>query len=384
MKKRITWASICVLVIVVLIASISFSGCKTAATTETAAEATAAATTAAATTAAATTAAAETTAAAKPIRIVHMTVMLDHPYWRAQDATIVENAKEMGVELTTLNATNDATLQASQVDTVVLQKPDAVIFTAVDTGAGVALIKKMRDAGIHVVSNNRPILEGDIELQIVIDPIIMGMQSAQAFVDGAIEKYGKEKGDFLEIQGLLSDDNVTQWDLGFHQVFDKYPDMKLEIKNCEWDLVKATQEVTDAFTANPNWDGIWTQSDYLIPAVTPIVKDYPLSGEDGHVFWVSHSGDEYALEQVNEGFMDVTINMPVNDMAAISLDYAIKLVKGEEIVAGEVTQEGAKWSPSEIKEGPTGLQLFLASWPVTKADANDPNLWGNKFATGGE
>lgn len=324
------------------------------------------------------------TVEAEPIKIVHLTVMLDHPYWRAQDATIVEMAKELGVELTTLNATNDSTLQASQVDTIILQKPDAVIFTAVDTGAGVALIQRMRDAGIHVVSNNRPILDGDIDLQIVIDPVIMGMQSGEAFVNYAIEKYGEAKGDFLEIQGQLSDDNVTQWELGFKQVMDENPNMKWDVKNCDWDLVKATTQVTDAFTANPNWDGIWTQSDYLIPAVTPIVKDYPLSGEDGHVFWVSHSGDEFALEQVKEGFMDVTINMPVNDMAALSLEYAIKLVNGEEITAGTVTREGAKWSPSEIKEGPTGLQLFLASWPIDMTDAGDPNLWGNKFASGAE
>ena len=382
MQKRITWMSLSLMLIVVLIASISLYGCKT--TTETTAtETTAAETTATETTVAETTVA-ETTAEAGPIKIVHLTVMLDHPYWRAQDSTIVENAKELGVELTTLNATNDATLQASQVDTIILQKPDAVIFTAVDTGAGVALIKKMRDAGIHVVSNNRPILEGDIELQIVIDPVIMGAQSGEAFVNYAKEKYGEAKGDFLEIQGQLSDDNVTQWEVGFKQVMDQNPDMKWDVKNCDWDLVKATQQVTDAFTANPNWDGIWTQSDYLIPAVTPIAKDYPLSGEEGHVFWVSHSGDEFALEQVIEGFMDVTINMPVNDMAALSLEYAIKLVNGEEITAGEVTREGAKWSPSEIKEGPTGLQLFLASWPVTKADASDPNLWGNKFKSAAE
>ncbi|GEM_PF-6066783 len=380
MQKRITWLSFSLMLIVVLIASISLYGCATTETT--AAETTAAPETTAAETTAApeTTAAAETTAA-EPMEIVHMTVMLDHPYWIAQDETIHEMATELGINVTTLNATNDATLQASQVDSVILQMPDAVIFTAVDTGAGVAMIEKMRDAGIHVVSNNRPILEGDIELQIVIDPIIMGQQSGQAFVDSAMEKYGEAKGDYLEIQGLLSDDNVTQWEVGFANVMDQYPDMKWEVKNCEWDLVKATQQVTDAFTANPNWDGIWTQSDYLIPAVTPVVKDLPLAGEDGHVFWVSHSGDEFALEQVREGFMDVTINMPVNDMAALSLEYAIKLVNGEEIMAGQVTQEGANWSPSEIKEGPTGLQLFLASWPVTKENVDDPELWGNKFAT---
>ena len=84
-------------------------------------------------------------------------------------------------------------------------------------------------------------------------------------------------------------------------------------------------------------------------------------------------------KQIREGNMDVAINMPVNDMAALSLEYAIKLINGENVKPGEVTQEGAGWSPSQIIEGSTGLQLFINSWPVDKNNVDDTNLWGNLF-----
>jgi ABC-type sugar transport system substrate-binding protein len=207
----------------------------------------------------------------------------------------------------------------------------------------------------------------------------MGRQAAQAFVDFAKARYGSPKGNFLELQGQLSDDNVIQWEKGFKSVMDKYPNMKWNVQNTNWDLVRGTQQATDAFMANPNYDGVWTQSDFLIPAITPIVKDKPKSGEKGHVFWVSHSGDEYALHEVREGRMDVTINMPVNDMAALSLEYALKLVKGEKLRPGTVTRKGAPWSPSKIVKGENGLDFYLASWPVDKKTVNDPTLWGNVY-----
>lgn len=317
--------------------------------------------------------------AAGPVKIAYLTVILDHPYWRAQAVTVEEMAKKQGVELTVLNAANDPIKQASQVDTVILQKPDAVIFSAVDTGAGASLVAKMKAAGIPVVVNNRPIPGANYDIAIVIDPVLMGKQSAEAFVSFAKSRYGKAKGNFLEIQGQLSDDNVVLWEKGFKSVMEKHPEMKWNVQNCNWDLVRGTQQVADAFMASPNYDGIWTQSDFLIPAVTPVVKNKPKSGEKGHVFWVSHSGDDYALEEVRAGRMDVTINMPVNDMAALGLEYALKLVKGEKIRTGKVTRKGAAWSPSEIRQGEKGLDFYLASWPVDKKTVDDPTLWGNIF-----
>jgi ribose transport system substrate-binding protein len=314
-------------------------------------------------------------------KVAYLTVVLDHPYWRAQAAGIEALAKKLGVELSILNAANDPIKQASQVDSVILQKPDAVIFTAVDTGAGAALAAKIKAAGIHLIVNNRPIPGATYDLQIVIDPIAMGKQSAQAFVDFAKARYGSPKGTFLELQGQLSDDNVIQWEKGFKSVMDKYPNMKWNVQNTNWDIVRATQQAADAFMANPDYDGVWTQSDALIPAVTPIVRDKPKSGEKGHVFWVSHSADEYALSLIREGQMDMSVNMPVNDMAGLSLEYALQLVKGQKLRPGTVTRKGAPWSPSKIVKGEKGLDFYLASWPVTSKNADDPTLWGNLMKT---
>jgi hypothetical protein len=44
-----------------------------------------------------------------------------------------------------------------------------------------------------------------------------------------------------------------------------------------------------------------------------------------------------------------------------------------------VVQEGALWSPAQIKINADGTpELFLSTTSATEANVNDPGLWGNK------
>jgi hypothetical protein len=50
---------------------------------------------------------------------------------------------------------------------------------------------------------------------------------------------------------------------------------------------------------------------------------------------------------------------------------------GEEIVEGEVIQEGALWSPARIEASDVGPQLFLATTSVGPENVDDERLWAN-------
>jgi hypothetical protein len=54
-------------------------------------------------------------------------------------------------------------------------------------------------------------------------------------------------------------------------------------------------------------------------------------------------------------------------------------MNGEPIVEGEVTEEGALWSPAHIAINSDGTpELFLATTLVTPDNADDPALYGNQ------
>ena len=359
-------------------------GCK-----EEVAETTAAETTAAETTAAETTAAEETEAEVEeteaeeegPLKIYYVASdTTTHPFWRSQAESMADYAEELGVDLTILDAGNDTEQQTSQVETVVTQKPDAVIYCAVDTGVGVSHIAMMKEAGIPVVNNNRQVPEGTYDIQFAFNEVNGGATSAELVVDFLTEKYGEPKGKILEMQGALTDENSVLRSQGFYSVTDQYEDVMVLTRNTAWDLNKSASEALDAYQANPDIDAIYLQSDYLLPTILNIIEDKPQVGEEGHIYVISLSGDSLAVSLIRDKIIDCSLNMDVIQMALIALDFAIGLTEGVVPEVGSMIGEGEPWGPVEVMpaEG-GGVQMELKEYPITLENVDDPNLWGNQY-----
>jgi len=365
--------------ILIFTASLVFAGvsCK-----EEAAEVTTAEKTAAETTAAEITTVEETTAADEgPLEIYYVvTDTTSHPFWRAQAESMAAYAKELGVNLTILDAGNNTEQQTTQVESVVAKKPDAVIYCAVDTGVGVSHIAMMKDAGIPVVNNNRQVPEGAYDVEFSFDELSGAEASAQMIVDFLTDKYGEPKGKVLEMVGALTDENAVIRSRGIHNVVDKYEGIKVISVNTEWDLNKATTGALDAFQANLDIDAMYLPSDYLLPTILGLVEDKPKVGEEGHIYVVSLSGDSLVLSLIRDRIIDASFNMNVIQMALLSLDFAIDLTKGNAPKVGDIYEEDKPWGPIEVfKAEGGGVQMYIKEYPVILDNVNDPGLWGNQY-----
>lgn len=368
--KKITWGLVAVMVLSLLLVVV---GCKTqTAATTTAAEST---------TTAAETTAGETTKAGK-IKITFLITDTNHVYWTSQVDAMTKRAEELGVEFKVLNAKYDVNTQTSQVDTVILEKPDAVIYTAVDSGAAIAHLDKMKAAGIKVVNNNRHIAGGNYDVSIVLDELFHSTESAKRVIDFLTEKYGSPKGLVLEMHGALSDENAILRHQGFHSIIDAYDDIKVIVRNTEWNFDTAAKVALDAFQAHNDIDAVFLHSDFITPAMAPILDKYPKVGEKGHIYVVSSAGDPSTFPLIRNGEMDVTYNFDTLQLGILSIDLAMKLVNGEKIEAGEIFGENEKWGPVTSTAAPRGgVDILMKPYPVDKTNVDDPNLWGNIYAT---
>jgi ABC-type sugar transport system substrate-binding protein len=329
-----------------------------------------------------TTAAEETTAAPEePLKIYYIaTDTTTHPFWRAQAESMSEYAEEIGIDLTILDAGDDAEQQTSQVETVVAQGSDAVVYCAADTGVAVSHIAMMKEAGIPVVNNNRQVPEGEYDVQFAFNEVSGGATSATMVVDFLMDKYGEAKGKILELQGALTDENSVLRSEGFYSVTDTYEGVEVITRNTAWDLNKSASEALDAFQANPDIDAIYLQSDYLLPTILNIIEDKPKVGEDGHIYVISLSGDSLSLSLIREGTIDSSLNMDVIQMALISVDFAIDLTEGIIPEAGTTIEEDKPWGPVDVvaAEG-GGVKMELREYPVTIDNVDNPDLWGNIY-----
>ena len=83
----------------------------------------------------------------------------DHPVYQLLMQASQEAADELGnCEITFADGKNDATTQASQIDTFIAQDVDAIILTAAVSDPMLPSIKKINDAGIPLIIVDRRIL----------------------------------------------------------------------------------------------------------------------------------------------------------------------------------------------------------------------------------
>src|SRR5699024_10809189 len=112
-----------------------------------------------------------------------------------------------------------------QLEQLVSQDVDAIIFSTIDTDGIVPVVKKANDAGIPLSAFDRKSTKGDIKSFVRSDNIEMAEAAAQSIVDELEDKDGEPKGNIVNLQGLMTSTPGQERDEGFKNIIEKYPDI---------------------------------------------------------------------------------------------------------------------------------------------------------------
>lgn len=296
--------------------------------------------------------------------------------------SLVAAAQDKVWQVVTVNANGDAQKQNDDIDYFVSLGVDAIVAVPQDSAGICAGIEKATEAGIPFYTVDRSPSGCKINMTVLSDNRLGGQQSGQAVVDFLTKKYGEAKGKVLEITGDLGQNvGVLRRD-GFHDILDKVPTIQVIQKVGNWQADLGQNIVTDVATANPDLDAIYMHSDsvYMSGTISALKQMNMLfkRGEPGHVFLASVDGSPIGLQAIKDGWADESSTQPVPDFGIV-VNWIEKGLKGEPVAEGEVVQEGALWSPAQIKINEDGTpELFLSTTAATEANADDPGLWGNQ------
>jgi ABC-type sugar transport system substrate-binding protein len=294
---------------------------------------------------------------------------------------MLKGAQGKGWGVTPTNANFDAATQANQIDYFISLGVSAITVVPVDSQAICASAKKAKDAGIAFFTIDRAPIGCEIDMTVQSDNYMAGKQSAEAMVKLLTEKYGEPKGTVLELQGDLGQNVAQLRGGGFNDEMKKYPNIKVISKPTEWKAEKFSQATLDVVAAEAV-DGIYMHSDcvgtkVVLAALEQLGKKFP-AGDKNHIFLTGVDGCADALAAIRDGFSDEASSQPLPDFGVVIADYIQKVLNGEAIAEGTVTQDGALWSPAQIVKSETGFMMNLATTMVTKENAEDPALWGNQ------
>jgi ABC-type sugar transport system substrate-binding protein len=217
-------------------------------------------------------------------------------------------------------------------------------------------------------------------MTVLSDNYLAGQQSGEAVVAHLTEKYGEPTGTVLEITGDMAQNVAQLRGGGFQDVLTQYEGIDLITEIGAWDAAAGVDIVRDLASAE-DLDAIYMHSDCVYTPGTLQVLDelgkLVARGEDGHIFLAGVDACLQALDAIRAGYSDQASNQPIPDFGVVAADFIEKELAGEAVEAGEVTQDGALWSPARIEMSEIGPQLFLSTTSVGPDNVDDERLWGN-------
>ena len=309
----------------------------------------------------------------KPFKMGYSVGFLTDPFQAIQVDLTVAAAKQAGLEvLPVANANGDAGKQITDFHNLISEGARGLITVPTDSDAIVPALKFAAGRAVPVVAIDIAPAGGKVSMIVRADNTRMG--------EDACHLIGRQlggKGTVLSMMGDQATTNGRDRTAGFAACMKQdFPAIKLIQQPTYWKTDKATAVAQTVVTSTPDLAAIYMQSDsVMLAGVLNVLKSagkLTKVGEPHHIMLVSIDGTPLALQRIRDDLLDAAISQPLDLYVKYGLHYLQAAVAGQTFAAGPTDHDSHivdyKGNPMDLLPAPT----------VTKANASDPALWGNK------
>ena len=235
-----------------------------------------------------------------------------------------------GIQVITVDAKGDAATQVSQIQDLIAQNIDALIYIPAGATAASVPVKAAKAAGIPVVNIDRNAEGAPGDTFIATNSV----ESARQVCDW-IAKQAGGKGEMLIIHGQKGTTPEVDRTKGCNEALKNYPDIKVvgELWSQQWHQDEGFSLAADLLQSHPKATIIFGQADALALGAAKAVK---VSNPDHRIWIAGFDGDTAALTELKNGVFDVTATQQTQKMGRMGVDAAIALVKGEKLPAEQL------------------------------------------------
>ena len=193
-------------------------------------------------------------------RIAVIISTLNNPWFVVLAESAAEKARELGYRTTIFDSQNNSAREAEHFDNIIAMGYSAVLFNPTDADGSVLNVKRAKDAGIPTFCMDREINSKDAAVtQLLSDNFTGCVKLGEYFV-----RQMNKKGNYVEILGLVGDNNTWNRSSGFHSVVDEFPGLKMVAQqSADFDRNKAMDVMETIMQANPNIDAVFCGNDAM-------------------------------------------------------------------------------------------------------------------------
>lgn len=243
--------------------------------------------------------------------------------------------------------------QLSQIEDVIVKKPDAIVFTPVDYKAMVPSVEKINQAGIPVVNITDRSASGKFVAFVGADDYSLGLETARYLV-----KTLGGKGNLVVLEGVkgaLTNINRVR---GFNDAISEAPGVKLLASQpANYQRLQALQVMENLLQSYPSIDGVLAANDAMATGAIEA-----LDGAARKSLVTGINGTQEAIDAIKSGKLLATGDYNAFQQGCLGVTIAIRNLR-KLPVKSEILLKPSVVSKENYKDYDTPLnQRKCAAW----------------------
>lgn len=269
---------------------------------------------------------------------------LNNPWFVVLGESAAERARELGYEVNIFDSQNNSAKEAEHFDNIIAMGYQAILFNPTDADGSVLNVKRAKNAGIPTFCMDREINSRDAAAtQLLSDNFTGCVKLGQYFV-----KQLNKKGNYVEILGLVGDNNTWNRSNGFHSVVDEFPDLKMVAQqSADFDRNKAMEVMETIMQANPEIDAVFCGNDAMAMGAYQAVL---AAGKTDKIKVFGFDGARDAINGVANGKIAATVMQFPVLMSRTSAELADEYIKGKRDFDNKTPVEVVLVTPENVSK----------------------------------
>lgn len=257
----------------------------------------------------------------KKIAIVVST--LNNPWFVFLAQTAAAKAKELGYETRIFDSQNNTALETDHFENAIASGYKAILFNPTDANGSVVNVNKAKAAGVPVFCMDREVNSANGATSQILSDSYSGSVDVGKYFVQTMHKQGK----YVELLGLVSDNNTWNRSKGFHSVVDYYPGLKMVAQqSADFDQNKAMEVTESILQAHPDINGVFCGNDAMaLGAYQALVA----AGKADKVKVFGFDGAADVVQSIKDGKITATGMQFPKIMAQTAAIYADEYLKGK-------------------------------------------------------
>lgn len=257
---------------------------------------------------------------AKKVAVVIST--LNNPWFVVLAESAAENVRELGYEAKIFDSQNNPATESDNFENLIASGFDAILFNPTDADGSIVNIQKAKTAGVPVFCMDREVNADDAATSQILSDNYSGCVEIGIEFVKALEGKGK----YIELLGLVGDNNTWARSGGFHSVVDEFPELEMVAQqNADFDRNRAMEVMETILQAQPDIDAVFCGNDAMAMGAFQALQ---AAGKAEQVKVFGFDGAPDVIEKIGEGKIVATGMQYPKVMAQTAAQYAHEYFNG--------------------------------------------------------